>query len=120
MGLTYIAAKVSGEHKQEQRLDMLIDSGAQYSLLPLEVWQKLDLKPKRRVTAILADGTRVQRDVSDCRISLLGELEGVEGPSPVILGLAGDEPIIGVVTLENLGLILDPYQRVIRPMQVRM
>ena len=120
MGLTYINAKLSVEGAPEQTVNMLIDSGAQYSLLPVGIWQKLGLRPKRSVTAILADGTRIEREVSDCRISLLGALDGIEGPTPVMLGLPGDEAILGVVTLENLGLVLDPYQRVIRPMSVRM
>ncbi len=30
-----------------------------------------------------------------------------------------DEPLLGVVTLENLGLVLDPFKRELRAMQLR-
>src|SRR5438445_9093108 len=45
--------------------------------------------------------------VSDCHIALP---EG-EGHTPVILGEPGDEALLGVVTLENLGLIFHPFKR---------
>jgi hypothetical protein len=38
----------------------------------------------------------------------------------VILGIPGDEPLLGVVTLEILGLVLDPFQRTLRPMKLRL
>ena len=32
----------------------------------------------------------------------------------MILGEAGDEPLLGVITLENLGLVLDPFKRTLQ------
>ena len=36
------------------------------------------------------------------------------------LGEPGDEPLLGVITLENLGLVLDPFKRELRPMKLRL
>ncbi len=116
MGLTFIEATVTGPAGKQRRVQFLVDSGASYTLLPLDVWQDLGLKPKRKVTFTLADGTRMERYVSECHISL----EDNDGHTPVILGEADDDPLLGVVTLENLGLILDPFKRKLRSMQMRL
>ena len=39
------------------------------------------------------------------------------GHTPVILGEPGDEALLGMVTLEVLGLVLDPFKRTLRPMR---
>jgi predicted aspartyl protease len=94
---------------------MLVDSGAVYSLLPEKTWKRLELRPKRRELFQLADGTTVERQVSECRVAY-GKLEA---HSPVILGEPGDdEPLLGAVTLETFGLILDPFSRKLRPMRL--
>ncbi len=45
---------------------------------------------------------------------------GDERHSPVVLGIPGDEPLLGVIALEILGLVLDPLQRTFRPMKLRL
>jgi hypothetical protein len=42
----------------------------------------------------------------------------VDGTSPVILGKKGDEALLGTVTLEVLGLVLNPFDRTLRPMRL--
>lgn len=111
MGLTYIDGVVSGPSGATRTVRFLVDSGAKYSLLPTADWEALGLTPMRPATFVLADGTQIDRNVSECRISLP---QG-EGHSPVILGEAGDEPLLGVVTLENLGLVLHPFSRTLQP-----
>ncbi len=116
MGITYVEATVTGPEGGSQTINLLVDSGASYSLLPSEVWSKLKLEPKREVEFILADGSKIQRQVSECHFSL----ENVDGHSPVILGEEGDEALLGVITLENMGLILDPFKRTLKNMQMRL
>jgi len=116
MGLTFIEATVSNTAGTQRHLQFMVDSGASYTLLPKEVWEALGLKPKRQVTFTLADGTHIERYVSECHIAL----EGAEGHTPVILGETDDAPLLGVVTLENLGLMLDPFKRKLRAMQMRL
>ena len=111
MGLTYIDGLVSGPSGTTRTVRFLVDSGAKYSVLPTVDWQALGLTAMRRATFVLADGTQIERDVSECRISLP---QGT-GHSPVVLGEAGDVPLLGVVTLENLGLVLHPFSRTLQP-----
>ena len=117
MGLTFIEAALTGPTGGQRNVKFLVDSGATYSLLPQEDWQALGLQPKRNLSFTLADGTTISRDVSECRIAVAGH----EGHSPVILGEPDDDQaLLGIVTLENLGLILDPFKRQLRPMQLRL
>jgi predicted aspartyl protease len=111
MGLMYVDGVVSGSTGPSRNVRFLVDSGAKYSLLPVDDWRAIGLAPLRRVTFVLADGTQIDRDVSECRI----ELPQGAGHTPVILGEAGDEALLGVVTLENLGLVLHPFSRTLQP-----
>lgn len=113
MGLTYIEGEVTGPLSAE-RVKFLIDSGVTYSLLPLYVWKKNGLAPKRTLEFTLADGTAIKRGVSECHISLP---QG-EGHTPVILVEESDEALLGIVTLESLGLVLHPFNRTLQPMKM--
>lgn len=114
MGLTYIEGVVSGPSGQRRQVRFLVDSGAKYTLLPHDVWQALGLEPKRAMDFILADGTTLTRQISECRISL----DDQEGHTPVILGEPGDEALLGTVTLEEFGLVLNPFSRTLQPMRM--
>lgn len=114
MGVTYIEGTVTGVKGKKATVRFLVDSGATYTLLPYTAWQAIGLSPKRSITFTLADGTTLERNVSECHISLS---EG-EGHTPVILGERGDEALLGVVTLEILGLVLNPFTRTLQPMRM--
>jgi clan AA aspartic protease len=116
MGFTYIAGTVTGPNGKQATVELLVDSGARYTLLPESSWKQIELSPKRRMTFTLADGTRIERDISECLISLP---QG-EGHTPVILGESGDEALLGVVTLEELGLVLNPFQRSLQPARMML
>lgn len=114
MRLTYVTGTLTGGGGKQAAVDFLVDSGATYTLLPYQVWQDLGLTPKRIMTFRLADGTPVNRNISECYLALP---EG-EGHTPVILGEPGDQPLLGVVTLEILGLIFHPFKRTLEPMRM--
>jgi clan AA aspartic protease len=114
MGITYIEGMVKGLTKKKEKVKFLVDSGATYSLLPEKVWKKIGLKEKRRVVFTLADGSTIERKISECHITLP---QG-ESHSPVILGEKDDTALLGVVTLENLGLIFIPFNRTLQPMKM--
>ena len=117
VGISYVQGTVRGPTGTEVSVRFLIDSGATYSLLPDTVWQTIGLAPKRDMEFVLADGTTVRRPVSECHLSLP---QG-EGHTPVVLGQPGDaEALLGVVTLEILGLVFDPFRRVLHPMRALM
>jgi predicted aspartyl protease len=61
MGLTSVAGIVTGPRGVARPVEFLVDSGAKYSVLPQEIWRALGLEPKRRMTFVLADGSRIER-----------------------------------------------------------
>jgi hypothetical protein len=46
------------------------------------------------------------------------EIEGQRATSPVVLGESEDEALLGTVTLETLGLMLNPLSRTLKPMRL--
>ena len=116
MGLTYIdgAVRPTGRRRRPRRVRFLVDSGAVYSVLPRSEWRALGLKPERELEFVLADGTTLTRGVSECTF----DLEGRRATSPVVLGETEDEALLGAVTLETLGLLLNPLNRTLQPMRM--
>jgi hypothetical protein len=49
------------------------------------------------------------------------EVEGQQkAPSTVVLGKKGDSALLGAITLENMGLMVDPFNRKLRPMKLML
>ena len=86
MGNTYIEGTVTGSAGKQATAKFLVDSGAKYTVLPAEAWKAIGLAPKRRLTFVRADGTQIERDISEAFIALP---QG-EGHTPVVLGEDGD------------------------------
>lgn len=116
MGLVRVEVDVSRDGGPRETVEFLVDSGAMYSVLPWRVWRALGLKPTRTMKFTLADGTTVRRRLSDCRLTY----QGIDVPSPVILGERRDVALLGTVTLESMGLVLNPFTRTLKPMRMML
>jgi clan AA aspartic protease len=116
MGLTHqkLVVKSSRQSRRKAVVDFLVDSGAIYSLVSASALKKLGIQSYRRQDFNLADGTRISRRLGDAYF----ELNGHGGAAPVIFGERGDESLLGVTTLEALGLMLDPFKRELVPMRL--
>ncbi len=93
-----------------------MDSGAVYSVVPEGVLRRLGISPHSVRTFTLADGTEVHREIGDAIFLLNGQ----RGASPVIFGQRGDSTLLGTVTLESLGFVLDPIRRELRPLPMML
>jgi predicted aspartyl protease len=114
VGVTSVEGVVTGPTGRTASVQFLVDSGATYTLLAEQDWRAIELTPTRSAGFALADGTRISRRISECRLTIP---QG-EAYTPVILGEPGDEPLLGVVTLEILGLVLNPFTRTLQPMRM--
>jgi predicted aspartyl protease len=116
MGLAYVEGLVRASNRRQRarRVRFLVDSGAVYSVLRRADWKALRLKSERQLDFVLADGTSLTRGVSEC----VFEVEGRRATSPVVLGETEDEALLGAVTLETLGLMLNPLNRTLQPMRM--
>jgi predicted aspartyl protease len=114
MGLTHVEATIlnPGNPRKSKKLSLLVDSSAVYSVVPKTVLSQLGVKPHSTKTFTLADGSEIKRKVGD----LVFKLDGLQGASPVIFGEKGDSTLLGTVSLEALGLLLDPIRRELRPL----
>jgi len=118
VGLTIKKFKVRPSYNSSKEIlvDFLIDSGVVYSLVPAKELKEMGIEAYREMDFFLADGTKMCRKVGDAYF----EYEGEGGAAPVIFGEEGDEPILGVTTLESIGLVLNPFKRELFPMRMLM
>jgi predicted aspartyl protease len=118
MGLSYVEGRVRAPNRRGRgrAVRFLIDSGAVYSVLRRADWHALGLKPDRQLEFVLADGSTLRRGVSEC----VFDIEGQRATSPVVLGESEDEALLGAVTLETLGLMLNPLSRTLLPMRLML
>ena len=113
MGLTHVEVIIANpaNPRKTKKLSLLVDSRAVYSVVPKTVLGHLGVKPHSTKTFTLADGSEIKRKVGDA----VFKLNGHQGASPVIFGEKGDSTVFGTISLEALGLILDPIRRELRP-----
>jgi predicted aspartyl protease len=78
----------------------------------LTVLERLRVEPHSEREVVLAHGEVVSRQLATATF----EYEGRRGDSLVIVGEAGDNPLVGATTIEGFGLVLDPFRRELRPM----
>ena len=114
MGITVLEIEVGNPSTPEvtERLEFLIDSGAVDSVVPAPVLDKLGIKPLTQQEFRLVDGRKIVRTKG---IALFKYGERVGG-ADVIFGEEGDATLLGALTLESLGLSLDPLKRELRPL----
>jgi len=114
MGLTTLELEVANPARPRvtERVEFLIDSGAIYSVVPTRVLRRLGIKPLSTAVFRLADGSKIRRRKG---VALFRYGKRVGG-ADVIFGEPADSLLLGALTLEALGLSLDPLRRELRPM----
>jgi clan AA aspartic protease len=112
--LTVLSIEVANPVAPETReaVEFLVDSGAVYSFVPREVLQRLGIAPYTRQRFRLADGSTIDRDRGDAVFFYKGH----RGAAPVIFAEQGDAALLGAVTLESLGFVLDAVRRDLLPL----
>jgi len=114
MGMTDIRVRIANlaDPRRSVEVDLVVDSGAIYSVVPAAVLRRIGVEPRKVETFSLANGGTVRRPIGD----VYYEIDRSAGAAPVIFGRRGDRSLLGVVTLEALGLSLDPLRRTLRLM----
>jgi predicted aspartyl protease len=116
MGFTIVRVKVSNAQERRRHVDveMTVDSGAIYSVVPGAILRSIGVEPERTETFWLADGRSVRRRIGHVRF----EIQGSDGICKVIFGRPGDAALVGALTLEAIGLSLDPLKRTLSPLKL--
>ena len=117
MGVTHVTAQVSNLAKTgtPYEAEFLVDTGSIDCLVPSEALRAAGVEPEGKAVYELASGEPVEYDYGFARISFLGE----ETVAQIIFGPAGAEPILGVVALENTGLVVDPVTKTLRRLHAK-
>lgn len=113
MGVTFVKCTIKNpeEPSKSQDIEFLVDSGATYSVVDSRILAKLGISPHRDQEFTLAEGTKIKRKIGDAIFAI----DDVRGAAPVVFGLRGNSQILGVFTLDALGLVLDPFKRTLKP-----
>lgn len=112
MGSFRYPVEIGAPHGQTfESLDALVDTGATYTWIPRPVLERLGIVPAFKREFLLADGTRIQRDVAQA----LARIDGQSLYTLCIFGDEASEPLLGVVTLGEFGLGVDPVNRRLIP-----
>ena len=85
-------------------LEITVDTGSSYTAVPRAVLERLGVGVAESAPSILADGREVPVDVGETVI----RLEGRQLHTPVIFAGEGEPALLGVVTLEQARLAVDP------------
>ena len=90
-----------------ESVQALVDTGATFTIVPAEILLSLGVARDKRGAFELADGSLRSFDIGETRV----RVNGGETNSPVVFGEDGMSPILGAVTLEILGLAVDPARK---------
>ena len=100
------------EHRERSvEIDLLVDTGATYTLLPPDVVDRLGLETPIERRVMLASGERVVYRLGDVRIRLDSE----EHTTTFLAGPVGCRALFGAFSLELFGLAVDPVHQRLFP-----
>jgi clan AA aspartic protease len=110
MGHTFVNAYLEGTKKGE-KMKMLVDTGTTYTTIPKEIADYLGvLIYPEKIKTKLADGREIEVDIGMAMISLN------ERRAPIKISVMDcEEPLLGVETLEALGLKVNPETEELEP-----
>ncbi len=99
------------EEGQSREVEMTVDSGATYPVIPRDVARELGIRPASRLTFTLADGRRIERELAQAGVAY----DGRSAACMVVIGEEDDVPLLGAHALEGLGLEVDSVGKTLRP-----
>jgi predicted aspartyl protease len=107
--VTIAVGDQAGQHLES--IEVLVDTGATYTVLPRGLLSRLGVQAHRTSTFELGDGTLVELEMGRTWVRVAGQQE----MTLVVFGSEGASPILGAVTLEELLLGVDPVHKQLVP-----
>ncbi len=109
MGFTSVKVGVANPANPAKavKVELLVDTGAMYSIVPRSLLEQLKIRPEGTKSFTLATGDRIRREVGGA----VYKFDRVVGYASVIFGEKGDQPLLGVTALEDMGLQVDPVSK---------
>ena len=89
---------------------MLVDTGAAFTVIPKDLAERLDIPKLREGGVKLANGMEMETEAGVVHV----KIDAREAPSTVLI-MDCEEPLLGVETLETLGLKVNPETEKLEP-----
>jgi clan AA aspartic protease len=97
-----------------ERIEALVDTGATYTVVPRNVLERLGIAPQFRRRFRISDGRVVELDMAWAVVKVEGEMTY----TICVFGEPGMDALLGAVTLEELGLGVDPINQRLVPIEL--
>ena len=111
-GLTYSKLKITGS-KASEELELLVDTGSVYTWIPEDILQKIGISPTGQHKFRTIEGRDIIREVGEAVL----EINGERATSIVVFATEGDASVLGVYSLEGLGLEVDPTNKQLKKVE---
>jgi clan AA aspartic protease len=103
-----------GNKSKKVTLDCLVDTGAIYTMIPRAVLEKIGTKVTGTRRFKLANGRVEEFPVGEAYV----EVQKIGATSLVVFGSDESQPLLGVTTLELLGLQVNPISGELKPLDL--
>ena len=109
-GETRVSVRIHGPRGYVD-LEMVADTGATLTTIPAHVARSTGLVSTGSVIVKLADGTKKGISIAQAEV----EVRGDKAPVRVLIGSDDQVPLLGLTSLETLGLKVNPVESVLEP-----
>ena len=112
MGLFHVPARLTGPTGRTEELELLVDTGATFVVVPRALAERLGLRPNRNCPLTIAGGREETWPLAEARLGI----DGLESTTPCLISPEGP-PLLGAVALESLLLAVDPIAKRLVPVK---
>src|SRR6266542_5577664 len=104
MGTFFHPITLTGPTGDSETVEALVDTGASFTTAPTSLLERLGVYAHATTKLTIASGEVVEWPWG----WVSARIDGVEEPTPCVFGAEGAPPVIGAVTMEIMGLAVDP------------
>ncbi len=117
MGETYVTVTVSNPSEPERAwtAEFLADTGATFCIIPRNRLEELGIVPISSRHVELADGSITRLEMGIARLEFIGEY----AIGRVAFGSDDVEPLLGVLTMQDVGVKVDTVNHCLEPSKAR-
>jgi clan AA aspartic protease len=112
MGLFNVPAHLTGPTGHSESVELLVDTGATFLVVPRPLADRLELRPTRTCPIQTAGGRDETWPAAEVRLAF----DGVEVTTPCLIA-PGGPALLGAVALESLLLAVDPVAKRLVPIK---
>jgi len=111
MGTFFHPITLIGPNGESETLEALVDTGASFTAIPRSILERLGFRPHRTTRLTIATGETVEWPWGWVDTTL----DGVQEQTPCVFAPESAPPVIGAITLEIMGLGVDPGRKRLVP-----